>query len=116
MRAVVLTAFVGLVAALVIASPRPASALAAKAALNYSHANADLVEVRRHRRRYYRPYRYHRRPYYRPHRYHYGRRYYRPYRYYRRPYYRPYRYHYGRRYYRPYRYRRRPGVSVYVGI
>ena len=113
MRAVVLTALIGLVAIFVVAGPKPASAVAAKADLNYSHASADLIKVKRYKRRYYRPYRYYRRPYYRP--YHYYRRpYYRPYRYYGRPYYRPYRYYYGRPYYRPYW--RRPGVSVYVGI
>ena len=105
MRAVFLTALAGLLAVFVIASSKPASALpaATSSALNYNHANADLVEVKRwYKRRYYRPYRYryYGRPYYRP--------YYRPYRYYGRPYYRPY--------YRPYRYYRRPGVSVWIGI
>lgn len=108
MRAVLVTTLAGLLAVFVITSPKPASALpaATTTALNYSHAKADLVEVRRwYKRRYYRPYRYryYRRPYYRP----YYRRYYRPYRYYGRPY-------YYRPYYRPYW--RRPGVSVWVGI
>jgi len=102
MRSVLFTTLAGLIALFVVASPKPASALAGTTALNHSQANpSGLVEVRRYRRRYYR------RPYYR--------RYYsRPYRY-RRPNYRPYRY-YGRPYYRPYYYRRRPGVSVYIGI
>ena len=104
MRAVVLTALAGLLAIVVVASPKPASALPAAAALNYSHANADLIEVRRYKRRGYRGYR--GRPYSRSYRYrrpYYGRRYY------ARPY-------YGRPYYgRPYRYRR-PGVRVYIGI
>jgi len=106
MRAVFLTALVGFLAAFVVASPKPASALPAATtkALHHPQITTDLVEVKkRWKRRYYRPYRYYRRPYYRP------------YRYYRRPYYRPYRY-YGRPYYRPYRYYRRPRVSVYVGI
>ena len=106
MRAVVLTALAGLLAVVVVASPKPASALPAAAALNYSHTNADLIEVRRYKRRYYRG-----RPYSRSYRYrrpYYGRPYYGR-RYYGRPY-------YGRRYYgRPYRYRR-PGVRVYIGI
>jgi hypothetical protein len=98
MRSVLFTTLAVLVAIFFVASPKPASATPAAAALNYSPATAsEVVPVRRwYRRRYYR------RPYY-------GRRYYRrPYygrRYYRRPY-------YGRRYY----YRRRRGVSVYIGI
>ena len=106
MRSVLFTTLAGLIALFVVASPKPASALAGTTALNHSQANpSGLVEVRRYRRRYYR--RHYRRPYYR--------RYYsRPYRY-RRPNYRPYRY-YGRPNYRPYYYRRRPGVSVYIGI
>ncbi len=112
MRTVRLTALSGLLAVFVVASPQPASANPAAAALKLNHAStADLIQVGRYynRRRYYgrpyyRSYRY-RRPYYgRPYRY-YGRPYY-----YRRPYYRPYRY-YGR----PYRYRR-PGVSVWIGL
>ena len=108
MRSVLFTTLVGLVAIFFVASPKPASATPAAAALNYSPASAsEIVPVRRwYRSRYYRrPYysrRYYRRPYY-------GRRYYRrPYygrRYYRRPY-------YGRRYY----YGRRRGVNVYIGI
>lgn len=100
MRGVLLTALAGLLVVFIVASPKPASALAAGAALNYSHAKTDLVEVKRYykrryyRRPYYRPYRYYRRPYYRR----YG---YRPYRYYR-PYYRPY---WGR-----------PGVSIWFGF
>ena len=93
MRSVLFTTLAVLVAIFFVASPKPASATPAAAALNYSPATAsEVVPVRRwYRRRYYR------RPYY-------GRRYY------RRPYYgRPY---YGRRYY----YRRRRGVSVYIGI
>lgn len=90
MRGIVLMALAGLLAVFVVASPKPASALPAAAALNYSHTNADLVEVRK---RYKKRYRY-RRPYYRP----YG---YRPYGY------RSYRY-------RPYgNYRRRPGISIW---
>jgi len=98
MRSVLFTTLAVLVAIFFVASPKPASATPAAAALNYSPATAsEVVPVRRwYRRRYYR------RPYY-------GRRYYRrPYydrRYYRRPY-------YGRRHY----YRRRRGVSVYIGI
>jgi len=104
MRSVLFTTLAGLVAVFFVASPKPASATPAAAALNYSPATAsEVIPVRRwYRRRYYRrPYRYYRRPYYRP----YG--------YYRRPYYRPYRY-YGRPY--RYRYYRRPRVNVYVGI
>ena len=88
MRSVLFTTLAVLVAIFFVASPKPASATPAAAALNYSPATAsEVVPVRRwYRRRYYR------RPYY-------GRRYY------RRPY-------YGRRYY----YRRRRGVSVYIGI
>ena len=106
MRSVVFATLAGLIALFVVASPKPASALPATAAVNHSQADAsDVIEVRRwYKRRYYRPYRYR----------YYGRPYYRPYGYYRRPYYRPYRY-YGRPYYRPYYYRR-PRVSVYVGI
>ena len=88
MRSVLFTTLAVLVAIFFVASPKPASATPAAAALNYSPATAsEVVPVRRwYRRRYYR------RPYY-------GRRYY------RRPY-------YGRRHY----YRRRRGVSVYIGI
>lgn len=103
MRSVVFTTLAGLAAIFLVASPAPASATPAAAALNYSPATAsEVVPVRRwYRRRYYR------RPYYR-------------YPYYRRPYYgRPYSYR-PYRYYRPYGYYRRPywrrGVSVYVGI
>ena len=105
MRAVFLTALVGVLAAFVVASPKPASALPAATtkALHHSHVNTDLVEVRKKYKRRYRPYRRYRRPYYRP------------YRFYGRPYYRPYRY-YGRPYYRPSRYYRRPRVGVYIGI
>ncbi len=93
MRGVLLTALAGLLAVSAVASPKPASALpaATTAALNYSHTNADLVEVKKYYKRR-----------------NYGRPYYRPYRYYGRPYYRPY--------YRPYGYYRRPRVSVWVGI
>lgn len=103
MRGVLLTALAGLVAAFVVAGPKPASALPAAAALNYSHASGDLIEVKK---KYYKKrYRNYRRPYYRP--YAYNRPYYRPYRYYR-----PYPYYY-RPYYRPYY--RRPGVSLWFG-
>ena len=103
MRSVLLTTLAGLVAILVVANPKTASATPAAAVLKYSPATvSEIVPVhRRYRRRYY-----------------YRRHHYRPYRYYRRPYYRPYRY-YGRRYYRyPYYGRRygRPRVSVPVGI
>lgn len=84
MRGVLLFAVACFVAVFAIASPKPASALPAVAALDYSHINTDLIEVRkkynkryrnrnryrnRYRRgRYYRPYRY--RPYrYRGYRY-----------------------------------------------
>ena len=92
MRSVLFTTLAVLVAIFFVASPKPASATPAAAALNYSPASAsEIVPVRRwYRRRYYR------RPYY-------GRRYY------RRPY-------YGRRYYRRPYYGRRRGVSVYIGI
>lgn len=98
MRGVFIAALVALAGTFVFVGSKPATAMPAKAAINYSHTNADLVEVKRWykkrwRRRYYRPY-YYRRPYYRPYRY-------RPYRYYR-PYYRPY-------------YWRRPGVSIWLG-
>jgi hypothetical protein len=111
MRGVLLTVLAGLLVVFIVSSPKPASALAAGAALNYSHAKTDLVEVKKYYKR-----RYYRRPYYRPYR-HYRRPYYRPYRYYRRPYYRrygyrPYRYY--RPYYRPYW--GRPGVSVWFGF
>ena len=103
MRGVLLTALAGLLVVFVVASPKPASALPAAAALNYSHASGDLIEVKkrykykkRYRGRYYsgpryRTNRYYRAPYYRPNRY------YRPYPYYYRPYY------------------RRPGVSLWFG-
>jgi hypothetical protein len=103
MRAVFVGALVALAGAFVFAGPKPASALPATAAINYSNtqANGALVEVRHWKRRYYRrPYRVYR--YARP--YHY----YRPYRYsYYRPYYWPY--------YRPYHYYRRPSVGVWIG-
>ena len=101
MRGVVLTALAGLLAVFVVASPKPASALPAASAFNYSHTNADLIEVgKKWKKRYYRGgYRY------------------RPYGYYRRPYYRSYNYY--RPYYRPYYrnrpYYRRPGVSLWFG-
>ncbi len=84
MRGVLLFALACLIAVFVAASPKPASALPAAAALDYSPTNGDLIEVKktykkryknrnryRNRGRYYRPYRYRsyrygRRPYYRP--------------------------------------------------
>lgn len=95
MRGVLVVGLGALIAALAFASPTPASALPAAAAIKQNnYANTDLVEVKRwykkrYRRRYYRPYRY-----VRPYRY-------RPYRYYR-PYYRPY-------------YWRRPRVGIWLG-
>jgi hypothetical protein len=100
MRGVLVTALTATLAIFVFAGAKPASALPAAAALNYSQTNGDLIQVKRwYKRRYRYPRRY------------YGRRYYRPYRYYYRPYgyYRPYRY-----YYRPYYYYR-PGVSIWLG-
>jgi hypothetical protein len=97
MRGFFLTVLAASLVTLILAAPKPASALPAAAALDYSHANAssDLVEVKKwYKKRYYRPYRYAR-----PYRY-------RPY------YYRPYRY-YSPYYYRPYY--RRPGVSIWFG-
>jgi len=97
MRGMIITALGAFLALIVIAGPKPASALPAAAALDYSQPNAsgDLVEVKKwykkkkyYRGRNYRPYRYNRGPYYRPYRY-------RPY----RPYYSPY--------------RRRGGVSIW---
>lgn len=102
MRGVLFMALAGLLTVFVVASPKPASALPAAAALNYSHAQTDLVQVKKY---YKRRYRYYRGPRYRPYRY--RRPYYRPYRYYSRPYYRPY--------YRPYRYYR-PGVNVWLSL
>ncbi len=102
MRGALFTALAAFFAVAVLAGPKPASALPAKAALDYSHTNGDLVEVKK---KYKKRYRYGR-SYYRPYRY--SRPYYRPYGYYR-PYYRPYPY-----YYRPYY--RRPGVSLWFGF
>lgn len=100
MRGVFVAALAALVGTFVFAGSKPATAMPAKAAINYSHTNADLVEVKKWYKKRYR----YRRPYYRPYRY-------RPY-YYRRPYYRPYRYR--PYYYRPY-YWRRPGVGIWFG-
>ena len=98
MRGVLLTALAGLVAVFVVAGPKPASALPAAAALNYSHASGDLIEVKKYykKRRYYNRGRYYRGPHYRSYRYN-------------RPYYRPYYRQDNRPYYR------RPGVSLWVG-
>ena len=98
MRGAIITAFAATLAIFVFAGAKPASALPAAAALNYSQPNGDLVQVRR--------YRYYRRPYYR-NRYYRPYRYYQPYRYYRPYYYQPRPY-----YYRPYY---RPGVSIWFG-
>jgi hypothetical protein len=92
MRGFFVTALAACVAIFVFAGAKPASALPAKAALNYSHTNADLVEVKKwYKKRYYRGGRYYRGPRYRSYRY------------------RPY---YGYRY-RPYGYRRRGGVTIW---
>lgn len=80
----VLLAIACVFALFIVAGPKPASALPAAAALDYSPTNADLIEVRKkkYKKRYKRRYR---GRHYRPYRY-------RPYRYGYRPYYRPYRY------------------------
>ena len=70
MRGVFLFALAGLLAVFVIASPKPASALPAAAALDINYTNTDLVEVRRkYRKRYRKRNRYRRGRYYRPYRY-----------------------------------------------
>jgi hypothetical protein len=99
MRGIAFMALAGLIAIFAVASPKPASALPAAAALNYSHASGDLIQVKKWYKKRYR--------YYRGPRYRYG---YRPYRnrYYGRP------YGYYRPYYRPYYYRR-PGVNIWLG-
>ncbi len=92
MRGFLVSAFVASLAVLIFAAP--ASALPAKAALNYSDANAGVVqEIKKYKRGHH----------YKRGR-HYG----------RGRYYRPYRYYYGPRYYRPYRYYR-PGISLWFG-
>ena len=98
MRGFLITALVACLSVFVFAAPKQASALPAQAAVNYSHTNADLVEVKKKYKykKNYKHHRYYRGPHYRG-------------RYYGRGYgYRPY-YGYG---YRPY-YRRRPGVTVW---
>ncbi len=103
MRGFLITALAACLAVFVFAAPKPASALPAQAAVDYSHTNGDLVEVKKKYKykKNYKHGRYYRGP-------HYGGRYYgRGYGY--RGYgYRPY-YGYG---YRPY-YRRRPGVTIW---
>jgi len=99
MRGVLVTALAAFLAVFVFAGSKPASALPATAALDYSHTNADLVEVKKYK--YNKRYKYNRGRYYRGPRY-------RPYAY---PY-RPYRYRPYRPYYAPY-YRRRSGVSIW---
>jgi len=94
MRGFLVTALAACLAIFVLAGAKPASALPAKAALNYSHTNADLVEVKRYKYK---------------NRYKRGRYYgYNRGRYYGRGYYRPYGYRY-----RPYGYRRRGGVTIW---
>ena len=103
MRGFLITAFAACLAVFVFAAPKPASALPAQAAVDYSHTNADLVEVKK---RYKYNKRYNNNRHYRAPRYR-GRNYGRGWGY--RGYgYRPY-YGYG---YRPY-YRRRPGVTIW---
>ena len=107
MRGFLVSAFVASLAVLIFAAPKPASALPAKAALNYSDADAGVVqEIQRYKRGRYNRGRYNRGRYNR------GR--YRGRYYNRGRYYRPYRYYYGPRYYRPYRYYR-PGISIWFG-
>jgi len=102
MRGFLVTALAACLAIFVLAGAKPASALPAKAALNYSHTNADLVEVKRYKYKN----RYKRGRYYGYNR---GRYYgYNRGRYYGRGYYRPYGYRY-----RPYGYRRRGGVTIW---
>ncbi|ODS01455.1 hypothetical protein AUC69_06865 [Methyloceanibacter superfactus] len=106
MRGLLITALTACLAVFVFSAPKPASALPAQAAVNYSHTNADLVEVKK-KYKYNKKYRYGR--YYRGPRYGY-----RPYRYYRGPRYGYYGYrpYYGYGYgYRPYW--RRGGVSIW---
>jgi hypothetical protein len=96
MRGLLVSAFAAGLAALILAAPKPASALPAAAALSYGHAGTGMVQEARYwkRGRYYRHYR--------------------PYRYYRpRYHYRPYRWYYGPYAY-PY-YWWRPGVSIWFG-
>ena len=98
MRGFLVSAFVASLAVLIFAAPKPASALPAKAALNYSDADAGVVqEIQRYKRGRYNRGRYNRGRYNRG-RYYRGR--YRG-RYYNRG-----------RYYRPYRYRR-PGIRIW---
>jgi hypothetical protein len=90
-----------ILAAAIVAAPKPASALPAASTIAqgqaHAHAHAHAGVVEEVGRRWYRG----------------PRRYYRPYRY-RRWGYRPY---YGRPYYRGwgYPYRRRPGVNIWLG-
>ena len=70
MRGAIITALVATLAIFAFAGAKPASALPAAAALDYSQPSGDLVQVKkwyrnRYRGPYYRPYRYNR-PYYRP--------------------------------------------------
>ncbi|HXG79276.1 MAG TPA: hypothetical protein VNJ31_08075 [Methyloceanibacter sp.] len=100
MRGAVITAIAAILAALVIAGTKPASAAPPATAIAYGKADAGVFEPIKHRYRYvrkWRPYRYYAYPYY-----------YRPY------YYRPYAYYYPR-YYWGYPYYRRPGFGLWFG-
>lgn len=97
MRGVLTTALAALLAIFVFAAPKPASALPAQAAIDYSQANSasDLVEVKKRYKKRYKKGRYYRGPRYRG-------RYYGRNRYYGRGY-------YGRGYYG----RRRGAVTIW---
>ena len=104
MRGFLVSAFVASLAVLIFAAPKPASALPAKAALNYSDADAGVVqEIKKYKRGRYNRGRYYKRGRYNRGRYNRGR--------YNRGRYRG-RYYNRGRYHRPYRYRR-PGVRIW---